>query len=158
MGPLNRFFSLICLSIVTCAVVYPQTATTCAVSAVPPVVRSEGLTERMGDIVLQCSGSPGAAVSANLNVYLPVPITNRVNSNFFATDATLTIDSGSGPVAAGVAGLVTNQTISFSNLQYFPGYREGDHQAHQFARECGRAGSGPAAAHSGVAEQFTVAG
>lgn len=75
----------------------------------------------MGDIVLQCSGSPGAAVSANLNVYLPVPITNRVNSNFFATDATLTIDSGSGPVAAGVAGLVTNQTISFSNLQFiFP--------------------------------------
>src|SRR5689334_15799822 len=50
----------------------------CNVSAVPLQTRSEGITERVGDIVVQCSGAaPGAVLSGNLSVSLPVSITNR---------------------------------------------------------------------------------
>jgi len=59
---------------------YAQIPTTCVVSAAPVVVHSEGLAERIGEIVLQCSGTPGAAVTATLNIFLPVSITNRINA------------------------------------------------------------------------------
>ena len=59
---------------------FAQTQSSCAVSSVPLQVRAEGLTERMGDILLQCSGSnPGTVLSGNLTIYLPVGITNRVD-------------------------------------------------------------------------------
>ena len=66
------------LAVLTVAIsaTYAQTlptSGTCAVSAVPNLVRAEGLTERMGDILLQCSGSnPGSVLSGNLSVFLPV--------------------------------------------------------------------------------------
>ncbi|MFN7994188.1 MAG: hypothetical protein U0Q18_11325 [Bryobacteraceae bacterium] len=71
----------------------------------------------MGDIVLQCTGKPGASITANLSVNLPATITNRVNANSFATDASLTLDAGT-PMASGVSGLVTNQTIAFNGFQF----------------------------------------
>ena len=50
------------------------------VSTSPISVRAEGLTERLGDIVLQCSGSnPGTVFSGNFTLFLPVTITNRVD-------------------------------------------------------------------------------
>jgi hypothetical protein len=52
---------------------------------------------------------------------LPVSITNRIDANSYSTDATLPINNGSGPVSAGVSGLVTNQSISFSGFNFiFP--------------------------------------
>ena len=100
---------------------YAQTPTTCAVSAAPVIVHSEGLAERVGDIVLECSGAPGAAVTANLNVSLPVSITNRVDAGGYSTDASLSINTGAGNAPSGVAGRVTNQTISFDGFQFkFP--------------------------------------
>jgi len=97
-----------------------QTPTSCAVSAVPTIVHSEGLAERLGDITLSCTGTPGAIVSGNLNVMLAVTITNRINSAGYATDATLTIGTGSTPVPS-VPGLVTNQSIAFNGFQFtFP--------------------------------------
>src|SRR3984885_8888678 len=113
---IRSFSLLIILLIATFGAAYPQTPTTCAVSAVPPVVHAEGVTEQVGDIVLQCSGSPGATVAASLTVFLPVPITNRIDANNFATDTTLTVNTGSGPVAVGVSGLVANQSISFNGF------------------------------------------
>lgn len=98
-----------------------QTATTCAVSAVPAVVHSEGLTEQMGDINLLCTGTPGAPVTGSLTVYLPINITNRIGSNGYSTDAMLNIVSGNTIVNSGVSGLVTNQSISFNGFQFtFP--------------------------------------
>jgi uncharacterized protein (TIGR03437 family) len=100
---------------------YAQKPTTCAVSAAPTIVHSEGLAERVGDIILQCSGAPGAAVTASLSVSLPVSIANRVNAGGYSTDASLSIDTGTGSAPSGVAGLVTNQTISFNGFQFtFP--------------------------------------
>lgn len=118
--PLYRFI-ITSLFLIFSLGLHAQTPTTCAASAAPYIVHSEGLAERMGDITLQCSGAPGAVVTASLSVYLPVTITNRVNSSGYSTDASLSIDTGSGNVPSGVSGLVTNQTIVFSGFQFtFP--------------------------------------
>jgi uncharacterized protein (TIGR03437 family) len=97
---------------------YAQNPTTCAVSATPTVVHSAGLAEQLGEIVLQCTGTPGTAFTGNLNVSLPVSITNRINASGFSTDASLTIDTGTGNVPSGVSGLVTNQSIAFNGFQF----------------------------------------
>ncbi|HKX00053.1 MAG TPA: hypothetical protein VJN43_20085 [Bryobacteraceae bacterium] len=69
----------------------------------PPIVRSEGVTERMGDILLDCSGGAnGAVVAGNLTVFLTVNITNKLATDHF-TDVQLTVDTGSGPVPANVS-------------------------------------------------------
>ena len=75
----------------------------CVPSAVPPVVRSEGVAERMGDILLDCSGgTPFAVVAGNLTVFLSVNVTNKLASNNF-TDVQLTVDLGAGPAPANVS-------------------------------------------------------
>ena len=126
MGPLTqngegpRRLSLLIFLSVTVVATYAQAQPAsgrCVVTSVPNQVRAEGLTERMGDIFLQCSGSnPGAVLSGNLSIYLPVSITNRVDAANLTHDATLSVDYGSGFVPTGIAGLVTNQIIAFNGL------------------------------------------
>jgi uncharacterized protein (TIGR03437 family) len=85
----------------------------------PVQVRAEGLTERMGDIVVQCSGSsPGAVLSGNITIFLPVSITNRVDSNNLTQDAVLFVNYGSGFVPSGIAGLVTGGSIAFYGISF----------------------------------------
>jgi uncharacterized protein (TIGR03437 family) len=116
----NRPFGLI-IFILFCAGAYAQAPTTCAVSAAPTIVHSEGLAEQVGDIVLQCTGSPGATVTGSLSVTLPISITNRINANGYSTDATLSINTSTGSTPSGVAGMVANQSISFNGFQFtFP--------------------------------------
>jgi uncharacterized protein (TIGR03437 family) len=87
-------------------------------SGVPLQVSAEGLTERIGDILLQCSGStPGAVLSGNLTVFLPVGITNRVDSNNQTLDTVLFVDYGSGPVPT-LTGLVTGGSIAFNGISF----------------------------------------
>lgn len=83
----------------------------CVSSAAPALVRAEGVTERLGDIVLNCSGTPGASVSGNLMVFLGVNVTNRISESGVA-DAILTVDPGAGPIAGVVSG---------ANALVFPG-------------------------------------
>src|SRR5258708_7224909 len=74
-----------------------QSTLACNTLSVPPIVRWEGITERTGDIVLNCSGgSPGALTTLNLSIFLTVNITNRV-SGITVTDVVFTVDNGSGP-------------------------------------------------------------
>jgi uncharacterized protein (TIGR03437 family) len=88
------------------------------VSGVPLQVRAEGLTERMGDILLQCSGSnPGAVLSGNLTIYLPVGITNRVDGNNQTVDTVLFVDYGSGFVPSGT-GQVAGGSIAFNGIRF----------------------------------------
>ncbi len=119
MRPNNSFkFLLLLISAVN---VYAQVPTSCAVTAVPTIVHSEGVAERLGDISLQCTGTPGVTVTANLNIQLPVAVTNNINSSGYSTDASLYYLSGTSTVPSGVAGLVTNQSISFNGFQFtFP--------------------------------------
>jgi hypothetical protein len=89
----------------------------CAVFGAAVQVRAEGLTERMGDIVLQCSGSnPGAVLAGNFTIYLPVGVTNRVDSNNQASDAVLSVDYGSGFVPSGISGRVAGGSVAFNGV------------------------------------------
>ena len=96
-----------------------QTPLTCTVSATPSTVRIEGLAEKMGDIVLGCSGgTPGTAVTGNLSISLTVPITNRLISGT-AGDIVVTVNSGSGPVAVPfTAQLTSPQTVSLNGISF----------------------------------------
>lgn len=90
----------------------------CNASAVPALVRAEGVTERMGDILLQCSGgTAGTVVSGNLSVFLPVSITNRVDAGQTAAGTALVVETGAAPAAA-FPGRVANQSIIFSGVQF----------------------------------------
>ena len=93
-------------------------ALTCTPSAVPPTLHLEGLAERLGDILLTCSDGPPGTFGGNLNITLNVNVTNKLTAQGNA-DAVLTIDSGSGPVAAGVpATVMANNQISFNGLSF----------------------------------------
>ena len=60
----------------------------CIPSAAPLIVHGEGITERIGDIVFNCSGgTPSATFAVDLFFFLNVDITNRLTS---ATSNTLT--------------------------------------------------------------------
>jgi hypothetical protein len=67
---------------------------TCQATAVPPVVRAEGIAELVGDIVLTCTNTPPAGNSGpltqylvtNVSVSLNVNITNNID--FLADDVT----------------------------------------------------------------------
>ena len=112
----GRFlFLLLCTS----SIAYPQSSQMiCTASAVPTIVRAEGVAERMGDILLQCSGgTAGTFVSGNLSVFLPVSITNRIGADSTAAQAALTVETGAAP-AAGFSGVVANQSITFGGVQF----------------------------------------
>ncbi len=124
MGPLirtgERVFAL-SLFIFTFSATFAQTLPIgggCVATGVPFQVRTEGLTERLGDIVLQCSGStPGAAGTGNFIVNLPVSVTNRVDSSNFATDAVFSVDYGLGFTPIPVKGQVTNdKQVAFNGV------------------------------------------
>ncbi len=90
----------------------------CNASAVPALVRAEGVTERVGDILLQCSGgTAGTVVSGNLSVFLPVNITNRVDAGQMAAGTALVVETGDAPAIA-FSGRVANQSITFNGIQF----------------------------------------
>src|SRR5438445_349967 len=102
-GVIKRLTGLF-LPLSLCAgLAYAQKALQCVPStAVSKLVLSEGIAEPVGDIVLACSGgTPGAPVTDNLDVFLNVNITNRVSAAGLA-DAQLSVDTGTGPVPAGI--------------------------------------------------------
>lgn len=69
---------------------------TCSPTAVPTTVRSEGVAERTGDVLLSCSGGqPSAQVTGNIIVSLNVQVTNKILSDG-STDVTLSVDNGAG--------------------------------------------------------------
>src|ERR1035437_7742162 len=98
---------------------FAQTQPACVTSGVPVQVRAEGLTERIGDILLQCSGyNAGTVLSGNLTIFLPVGITNRVDANNQTQDAVLFVNYGSGFVPTGIAGLVAAGSMAFNGISF----------------------------------------
>jgi len=69
-----------------------------AVSGNPPIVRAEGVTELVGDVLLQCTGGTPTAVGVNIpqsnvTVFLNTNVTSRIlNSTTNLSEATLLID------------------------------------------------------------------
>ena len=114
----NRAVLLVALFALAIGPAFAQAQSSCVVSSVPIQVRAEGLTERMGDILLQCSGfPPGATLSGNLTIFLPVSITNRVDSNNQTQDTVLFVDYGSGFVPSRT-GLVAGGSIAFNGISF----------------------------------------
>lgn len=74
----------------------------CTTTAAPVIMRAEGLTERIGDILYTCSGAPSSQLTVNLSVQLNTGITNRLSSGNTVTGPVLTVDNGSGPQAVTV--------------------------------------------------------
>ena len=117
----KRTLLYLCLFQLSIWVAFAQTPSSarCQVSTSPTPVRAEGLTERLGDITLQCSGAtPGAAFSGNFTLFVSAGITNRVDGSNLTRDAVLSVDLGSGYVPTGIAGLVSGSSISFNGVSY----------------------------------------
>ena len=114
--------SILLLALV-CSVlcVRPAAATTCSAQGAPVQLRSEGITERVGDILIQCSGAtPGRPVTTNLTIFLSALLSNRL-SPAGTIDASLTADTGSGPVLlSSSAFLNSSYILSFNGLTVTP--------------------------------------
>lgn len=89
----------------------------------PVVVRAEGLTERIGDIVYDCGGIPNTTLTGNFTVFLNANVTNRISSGTTLTGIVFTIDSGSGPQPVLVQPTLNSQSSLVYNgvgLTYSP--------------------------------------
>ena len=95
----KRTLPYVCLLQVSIIATFAQSPSTtrCQVTSTPVQARAEGLTERMGDILLQCTSSqPGITFNGNFSIFLPVSVTNRVDATNLTRDAVLSVDLGSG--------------------------------------------------------------
>jgi hypothetical protein len=89
-----------------------------ASAAVTPTLRHEGFTELTGDILLQCTGAPGATPTpagtpipqADISVSLSAPVTSRILSGN-ATEALLLVDDPS-PANQDVCTSPDNPTVA----------------------------------------------
>ena len=92
-------------------------STFCTTSAIPPVLRAEGLAERVGDVELFCTGAPNVQFTANFTFILSLPVTNRLSATNTLTGIVLTVDSGSGPQPTLVQPILANQfSVAFDGV------------------------------------------
>jgi uncharacterized protein (TIGR03437 family) len=71
--------------------------TVCVPTANIPIVRAEGITERVGDIVYACTGLANSTVTVNYTVALNTSVTNTIASGSTLTGLVFTADTGAGP-------------------------------------------------------------
>jgi len=93
----------------------------CSTTSAPVILRAEGLTERIGDLLYTCTGAPGSQLTVNLSVQLNTGITNRLSSGNTVTGPVLTVNNGSGPQALTVQPVLQSQNNLIWNgvpLQY----------------------------------------
>jgi hypothetical protein len=101
----------------------------CTATAVPPIVRAEGIAELVGDIQLQCSNTPGAVPSGvftnylitNLSVSLNVNVTNnRVSGTVLDTILVINENNDTVPVSAPTFPVAATATLDprFPRPQY----------------------------------------
>ncbi len=114
---LRQFSKLIAFIAVTLSVHAQQLS--CTTSAVPALIRSEGITERIGDILLNCSGAPaGTAVSASLTLFTTTVITNRINSAG-NTDVQVVLETaGASQILNTTASLGSPSSVNISGINF----------------------------------------
>src|ERR1700733_3211151 len=73
----------------------------CFVSSAGNAVATEGLSELLSPISFSCSGGPaaGSTVSSDIIITLNTNVTNRIGPSGAPLNVTVTVDTGSGPVA-----------------------------------------------------------
>jgi len=96
-------------------------------AGVPPIVRAEGLTELVGDLVLNCTGGTPTALNAtvpqsNIQIFLNTNITGRLNTNDSAySEALLMIDEpadGSQKLCSANGGCAIRGTGTTTGVNY----------------------------------------
>jgi uncharacterized protein (TIGR03437 family) len=111
-----------CSSLLMAAAVLPASPLTCITTATPTIVHGEGITERTGDIVLTCSGgTPNAAMTVELSIFLNVNITNRLASasSNALLDIIFTADNGTGPQPIAATPILTGQaSLEFNGVTF----------------------------------------
>ncbi|MGP8248167.1 MAG: hypothetical protein ACLQVN_27100 [Bryobacteraceae bacterium] len=115
MFPRNVAIYALCLC-ATAGAIQAQTNAQCSVFSAPAQVRAEGVTERLGSLVLQCSAVPSSTLSGNLTVYLPVSVTDRVNDASTSLDSVLSVNYGTGFVPTSYQGVVSGSNIAFYGI------------------------------------------
>ena len=67
-------------------------------TGVPPLLRSEGHTELVGDVVIQCTGGDPNALPATVNfdIFMTLPVTSDIEANGL-TEALIIIDEAGAP-------------------------------------------------------------
>ncbi|MGA2117331.1 MAG: hypothetical protein ABSH56_21540, partial [Bryobacteraceae bacterium] len=116
---LHRYLAVCALSLCAAASALQAQTAQCSVSAVPSQVRAEGVTERLGDLVLQCMATPSSTLSGNLTVYVtpaPVNITDRIDTASNSLDAVLSVNYGTGLVPTSYRGMVSGSSIAFNGI------------------------------------------
>lgn len=102
------------------ALAQPSSGVNCQATAVPTIVRTEGLSERVGDMLLNCSGgTPGGTVRGELTlISFSGPITNKTLANG-GLDIILTANSGAGEAILNTQAVATaaNQ-VTFATVQF----------------------------------------
>ena len=86
----------------------------CLPTATNLVVHSEGLAERVGDLVLTCAGTPGAVFTGNLILFLNTNITNRLAGT--TPDVSVTFGPGTGTVQS--TQLSGSNNVTFNGLSF----------------------------------------
>jgi hypothetical protein len=99
-----------------------------ATAAVTPLLRSEGITELTGDIVLNCTGvsTAQAGSTANIQVFMNAPVTSRIlNTTGNLSESVLLVDEPVQPFTFGVGGnafqgAVIGNSLSFIGVPVIP--------------------------------------
>ncbi len=104
-----------------CAPLWSQTvALQCFATAEPALVRSEGMSESAGVIVLSCQSLTAntGRVQAALSVNLSTPMTNRLSGDG-TVDTVLEVDKGFGPEPTGLRGRPAgNNGVIFESIDF----------------------------------------
>jgi len=114
-----RFALLVCLG----AAIQAQSFSplNCVATAVPALVRLEGLAERIGDINLNCTGgTPNGLIRGDIRVIsFGGNITNKLNAATNTLDAVLTVNTGSGEMATGASAQIrANNQFDFAGMNF----------------------------------------
>lgn len=111
----------ILLGLAAVAGAQPFSPLNCVATAVPALVRLEGLSERVGDIVMNCTGgTPNGLVRGDLRVIsFAGNITNKLNSNTGTLDAILTVNTGSGEASTGASAVLRGgNQFDFASMNF----------------------------------------
>jgi uncharacterized protein (TIGR03437 family) len=104
------------MALLPAASLWSQTGTlVCQTTAVPAVIRAEGVAEQLGDIVISCSGPAARELTGNLTVFLNTTITNRIIASSGALDAILAVNGAMANVPATQGG---NNQVTWAGLRF----------------------------------------